>query len=108
MYIWRDFLMLNLLISPGRYISGYDNIKELGKEIKKLGSSALVLVDENILQLIGEGLSSVKESVASEQVVFQGECCHEEIDRIADIIKFIISSELCVDRILNPAFLNKS
>ncbi len=79
--------MLNLLISPGRYISGYDNIKELGKEIKKLGSSALVLVDENILQLIGEGLSSVKESVASEQVVFQGECCHEEIDRIADIIK---------------------
>lgn len=79
--------MLNLFISPGRYISGYDNIKDLGKEVKKLGESALVLVDEDILDIIKNGLSSLKENLRTEEVFFGGECCYYEIDKISTLIK---------------------
>ena len=79
--------MLNLLISPGRYISGYDNIHELGREVKKIGDTVLVLLDENILDKIQGVLSSLAENVHIEQTYFNGECCHSEIDRIAELLK---------------------
>lgn len=79
--------MLNLLISPGRYISAYENINELGKEVKKISSRIVVLLDKEIEDIVTKGINSLEENLNIYKVYFNGECCHEEMDRIAAIIK---------------------
>ena len=52
--------MLELFISPGKYVSGYDNIDKLGQEVEKLGKKPMVLFDKNIEKIIEKGLNSLK------------------------------------------------
>ncbi len=78
--------MLELFISPGKYVSGYDNIDKLGQEVEKLGKKPMVLFDKNIEKIIEKGLNSLKNKFDMEFTYFEGECCFEEIKRITDLI----------------------
>lgn len=79
--------MLNLLISPGRYVSGYENIAELGTEVNKIADSVVVLLDETVEGIVEKGIKSLEEKIIIHKVYFNGECCHEEMDRVAEIAK---------------------
>ena len=57
--------MLELFISPGKYVSGYDNIDKLGQEVEKLGKKPMVLFDKNIEKII-DSLESGEEGIEEE------------------------------------------
>lgn len=74
--------MLDLLISPGKYISGYENMHKLGLEVQKLGKKPMIFLDKNVEGIVEKGISSIKELFSSETIYFNGECSFEEIARI--------------------------
>lgn len=78
--------MLELLISPGKYVSGYDNIKALGIEVKKLGKSPMLLIDKKIEMIVEDGITSVEGLMEVEKIYFGGECSFDEINRIKTLI----------------------
>lgn len=78
--------MLELLISPGKYVSGFDNIGKLGEEVKKVGNKALILVDKNIENIVYKGIESIKALGETEFTYFNGECSFEETNRITNLI----------------------
>jgi len=79
--------VLELLISPGKYVSGYDNIKKIGLEIEKLGKKPILLLDKNIETLVEKGINSIQELFPLEKIYFNGECSFEEVKRIELIIR---------------------
>lgn len=78
--------MLELFISPGKYVSGYDNIEKLGAEVNKLGNKPLILVDKKIENIVIKGIDSIKSFGKAEITYFNGECCFEETGRITQLI----------------------
>lgn len=79
--------MLELFISPGKYVSGYDNIENLGKEVAKLGKNAMVLVDKTTEKICIKGIESISSLIDIEKVYFGGECSFDEIKRLKNIIE---------------------
>ena len=79
--------MLELLISPGKYVSGYNNIKKLGMEVKRVGEKPMLLLDKNIESILEEGIISIKEIMNVETTYFEGECSFEEVKRIELLIR---------------------
>lgn len=80
--------MQNLNIAPKNYISGYDNLKELGKSVKTISKKSLVLSDETVYSIIKEALESLeKHKIEYKKEIFSGECNYDEIDRITGILK---------------------
>ncbi len=78
--------MLELFISPGKYVSGYDNLGEIGLEVGKLGKKSLVLVDKTTDVLVKKGIDSlVENNIEVEKIYFEGECSFDEIKRLKDI-----------------------
>ncbi len=78
--------MLELFISPSKYISGYDNLGELGSEVFKLGKKSLVLVDKKTDILAKKGIDSLEENnIKVEKIYFEGECSFDEIKRLTNI-----------------------
>lgn len=78
--------MLELLISPGKYVSGFDNLDKLGQEVQKLGNKALILVDEKIEKIVNKGIDSIRNLIEIEITYFNGECSFEEVARIKELI----------------------
>ena len=57
---------MELYISPKQYVTGYDNILELGKYLKQYGENVLFLIDNNLLDKFGDkkiGRASCRERV---------------------------------------------
>lgn len=79
--------MLELLISPGKYVSGYDNLKKLGIEVKKMGNKPMLLIDEKIEIIVKEGIVSIENLLEIETTYFNGECSFDEVKRIELLIK---------------------
>jgi glycerol dehydrogenase-like iron-containing ADH family enzyme len=80
--------MLELFISPGKYVSGYDIIDKLGIETVKLGKKALVIVDKTTEKLGEKGIDALQNVLDKVELVhFRGECSFEEIDRLVEIVK---------------------
>jgi glycerol dehydrogenase len=77
------------MIAPGKYVQGPGAIKEIGPHVAKLGSKALVLGSKSGLSDCHFDLDKTlgDAGVASECVVFKGECSRVEIDRINQIIR---------------------
>jgi glycerol dehydrogenase len=73
-------------VFPGKYIQGQGVLKELPKWVDMLGSKGLLLaspsVKEKILPQFGNGVISERLQVEP----FNGECCEDEITRIAGLI----------------------
>ena len=78
--------MKNKAVFPGQYIQGQGVLHELPVLVHLLGNKGMVLasptVVENILPVYGNEV--IKDQLVIER--FHGECCEEELERIASII----------------------
>ncbi|UXM96518.1 glycerol dehydrogenase (plasmid) [Bartonella sp. HY329] len=76
--------MITTTIFPSRYIQGPNALSLLGEELARLGKKVLLLEDPFVAKdyndAINQGLGDKIQSVIE---VFTGECCDEEIDRLA-------------------------
>lgn len=71
--------------SPRRYIQGPDVRKHLGEELKKLGTSAILLADASVLKIIGDDCSKScsDAGIKLKNVEFGGEVTWNEINRLS-------------------------
>lgn len=81
--------MTKILFSPGKYIQGPGEIKNLGKYADTLGKKALILISAGGYKRSGQDvLEGFKEvSCTPEFETFHGECSYNEIKRISQIVK---------------------
>lgn len=76
--------MITTTIFPSRYIQGPDALSLLGEELARLGKKALVLEDPIVAKNLDKKIkSSLGGKVETHIEVFTGECCDEEINRLA-------------------------
>ena len=73
--------------SPGKYIQGAAALKRLGEHLKPLAEHWLVLGDAFVLSMVEDIVRNglVKAGLGVNLVTFNGECSHNEINRIAQL-----------------------
>ncbi|NBM54426.1 iron-containing alcohol dehydrogenase [Proteus sp. G2669] len=81
--------MLKVIQSPAKYIQGPDALFHIGKYAKPFGNRALIIADKFVMELVG---STVKDSMSQYEVnghfeLFNGECTHNEINRLSELAK---------------------
>ena len=76
--------MAKILISPGKYLQGAGELKNLGEYAGTYGKKALILISEGGKRRSGALVeeSFAKAGIAMEFVLFRGECCKTEIQRL--------------------------
>lgn len=80
--------MLTTSIFPGRYVQGYDAIQSLGKEAKRFGNKALLLLDPYVAdELFPTFEASLKSELEYHAERFTGESSDEEIDRLSGVVR---------------------
>lgn len=79
---------MELYISPKQYVTGYDNILELGKYLKQYGENVLFLIDNNLLDKFGDKINDIKKEyqLNIDFDIFTGECSYDEIERVKENI----------------------
>jgi len=79
--------MFKKAVFPGKYIQGVGAIGELPALTKLLGSQGLILASASVKEKVlpGCGLDLRAQAIAVE--TFHGECCEEELARMAGIIQ---------------------
>ncbi len=82
--------MINIILSPNKYIQGSGCIKEIAKHTQK---NAFVVADEFVLNLTKK---SIEESFKSEKLdvhfeVFKGECSKIELNRLKTLLENVKS-----------------
>lgn len=80
--------MAKILISPGKYVQGAGEMKQLGVYAEKYGKKALVLITASGYKRIGGIVDASFADTAVEQVYdyFNGECSKKEIHRLTEIM----------------------
>lgn len=78
--------MINIILSPSKYIQGPGSLKEIAKHTKK---NAFVIADEFVLNLTK---GSIEESFKNEKLdvsfeIFKGECSKVELNRLKALLK---------------------
>jgi glycerol dehydrogenase len=70
--------------SPGRYVQGRGVLAQVGGELARLGTSAVLVIDPAVRAFVGEAFerSCAEASVALRVVEFGGEASPEEIERL--------------------------
>lgn len=81
--------MAKILISPGKYVQGAGELKNIGAYAEKYGKKALVLITESGYKRIGTIIDSSFEVFDSELVYdyFNGECSKNEIQRLIEVME---------------------
>lgn len=81
--------MAKILISPGKYVQGAGELKNIGAYAEKYGKKALVLITESGYKRIGTIIDSSFEVSDSELVYdyFNGECSKNEIQRLIKVME---------------------
>ena len=75
--------MLSTTIFPGRYVQGYDALKTLGKEIKRFGEKAFLVIDPYVADhLLPEFIDSLEGELDYQIERFTGEASGQEIERL--------------------------
>lgn len=79
--------MVRTFESPAEYVQGRNAIDQLGGRVARLGDSALLIADADVLEIVGERAESSLEESGVETTVeeFGRESSEAEIDRIADL-----------------------
>lgn len=80
--------MITSAVFPARYVQGVGAIDQLGMELQKIGTTAVILVDpfvdDNFSSIIDE---TCRDKINLYKVRFTGECSDLEINRIIDEVK---------------------
>lgn len=81
--------MLKVLQAPAKYVQGAEALKQIGEYIKPLANDILVLADDFVMNLVGD---QVRESLEAAGLschfeTFNGECTHEEIKRLTQLME---------------------
>ncbi|NLU18206.1 MAG: glycerol dehydrogenase [Serratia liquefaciens] len=81
--------MLRIIQSPGKYIQGANALAAVGEYAKNLADHYFVIADDFVMKLAGDTLmgSLQQHGVKHHACVFNGECCHKEIDRLGQELK---------------------
>lgn len=81
--------MAKILISPGKYVQGAGEMKNLGTYAEKYGKKALVLITESGYKRIGSIVDGSFATTGIELVYdyFNGECSKVEIDRLIQVME---------------------
>lgn len=81
--------MANILISPGKYVQGNGEMRNLGTYAEKYGKKALVLITESGFKRIGETVEASREGTQIQYVYefFNRECSKNEINRLTQIME---------------------
>ncbi|MDU3888339.1 MAG: glycerol dehydrogenase, partial [Serratia liquefaciens] len=81
--------MLRIIQSPGKYIQGANALAAVGEYAKNLADHYFVIADDFVMKLAGDTLmgSLQQHGVKHHACVFNGECCHKEIDRLGRELK---------------------
>ena len=75
--------MKSTTLFPGRYVQGADTLKQLGKEVLRLGNHGFVICDPFVYENLLPGFKSEMESAINISLQkFEGECSDEEIARL--------------------------
>lgn len=75
--------MLTTTIFPGRYVQGYDALKNLGEEAKRFGAKAFLIVDPYVSdQLFPTFEGDLKSAIEFQLERFTGEATRKEIERL--------------------------
>lgn len=79
--------MLIKAVFPGKYIQGEGAIGELPSLLEALGGQGLIIASNSVIGKVlpGSGLDPAEHGILVEP--FRGECCEEELVRLARIIK---------------------
>lgn len=75
------------LIAPRKYVQGRDLLSSIGRYVSELGSEALVIADDRVWGLLGEGVvrSFEQAGVRLTEETFGGECSKREIERLRGV-----------------------
>ncbi|GHU44312.1 glycerol dehydrogenase [Bacilli bacterium] len=81
--------MERVFASPSRYVQGKNVLVTGISHIKSLGNQALLLCDDMVWEIVGEGFNQnlEKEGVLVTRVAFNGEASTTEINRVSEIAK---------------------
>jgi glycerol dehydrogenase len=74
--------------SPRRYVQGAGALDHIGKEIKRIGDSAVLIADIFVQELIGPSVHDrcADAGVTLTQIMFGGEVTQSEVDRMAALL----------------------
>ena len=85
--------MITTAIFPGRYVQGAGSLQLLGGFAHEFGSGAVALCDRHVYEQYKDELwASFDEDMDFSIERFSGECCDDEIERVADLAKAIGAS----------------
>lgn len=81
--------MANILISPGKYVQGAGEMKNLGKYAEKYGKKALVIITASGYKRCGAAVEEGFRDSGAELVFdyFNGECSKKEISRLTAVVE---------------------
>jgi len=80
--------MITTAIFPGRYVQGYEAIRNLGFEAKRFGEIVFLICSPSAYQNLLPGFKpEAEKSVKVLADQFGGECCDEEIERLSNLVK---------------------
>lgn len=81
--------MANIMKSPGKYIQGAGELRNIGTHVKKMGTNFIIIISKRNKAELGDmiGTSLEEAGYTYKFEIFGGECSLEEIDRIAAIGK---------------------
>ncbi len=83
----KEFFMLKVLQSPGKYVQGPNALQSIADYIKPLGDKAFVIADAFVFGLVEKMIeaSASKSGVQLTKATFEGECSQNEINRLGDL-----------------------
>ncbi|KAB0682794.1 glycerol dehydrogenase [Aureimonas leprariae] len=71
---------------PGRYVQRAGELRRLPEHLQDLGTRAFLLVDRIVAEEYGEAIRASLGKAEARIETFGGECCTEEIDRVAALV----------------------
>ena len=80
--------MFSLYIAPANYVTGYDIIEKIGESAVKKTKKTVILYDNSVAHIAEKVADSfAKSGIEYKKELFRGECSHNEIERVAEVIR---------------------